>query len=49
MMCKDFDNDSTDLTNEFLQILEKTPSRLKRIRNWKVSLCFGHVEFIANT
>uniref|UniRef100_A0A3Q0RC98 Cyclin-T1 n=1 Tax=Amphilophus citrinellus TaxID=61819 RepID=A0A3Q0RC98_AMPCI len=24
-----------DLTHEFLQILEKTPSRLKRIRNWK--------------
>ncbi|KAK0146825.1 Cyclin-T1 [Merluccius polli] len=24
-----------ELTNEFLQILEKTPSRLKRIRNWK--------------
>lgn len=27
----------TELTHEFLQILEKTPSRLKRIRNWKVS------------
>ncbi|KAA0707312.1 Cyclin-T1 [Triplophysa tibetana] len=26
-----------DLTNEFLQILEKTPSRLKRIRNWKAA------------
>lgn len=25
-----------ELTHEFLQILEKTPSRLKRIRNWKV-------------
>ncbi|XP_057182160.1 cyclin-T2b isoform X2 [Triplophysa rosa] len=25
-----------DLTNEFLQILEKTPSKLKRIRNWRV-------------
>jgi cyclin T len=25
-----------ELTNEFLQILEKTPSRLKRIRNWRV-------------
>ncbi|XP_022618924.1 cyclin-T1 isoform X3 [Seriola dumerili] len=24
-----------ELTHEFLQILEKTPSRLKRIRNWK--------------
>ncbi|XP_028309530.1 cyclin-T1 isoform X2 [Gouania willdenowi] len=24
-----------DLTHEFLQILEKTPNRLKRIRNWK--------------
>uniref|UniRef100_A0A672Y4I4 Cyclin T2b n=1 Tax=Sphaeramia orbicularis TaxID=375764 RepID=A0A672Y4I4_9TELE len=24
-----------DLTHEFLQILEKTPSRLKRIRNWR--------------
>ncbi|XP_061591105.1 cyclin-T1 isoform X2 [Cololabis saira] len=31
-----------ELTHEFLQILEKTPSRLKRIRNWKwptESLC----------
>ncbi|XP_054651721.1 cyclin-T1 isoform X2 [Dunckerocampus dactyliophorus] len=27
-----------ELTHEFLQILEKTPSRLKRIRNWKVQL-----------
>uniref|UniRef100_A0AAY4BDG8 Cyclin T1 n=1 Tax=Denticeps clupeoides TaxID=299321 RepID=A0AAY4BDG8_9TELE len=27
-----------ELTHEFLQILEKTPSRLKRIRNWKVNL-----------
>lgn len=27
---------SLELTHEFLQILEKTPSRLKRIRNWKV-------------
>lgn len=26
-----------ELTHEFLQILEKTPSRLKRIRNWKAS------------
>lgn len=26
-----------DLTNEFLQILEKTPSRLKRIRNWRAT------------
>ena len=25
-----------ELTHEFLQILEKTPSRLKRIRNWRV-------------
>ncbi|KAF2982655.1 hypothetical protein EK904_007155, partial [Melospiza melodia maxima] len=24
-----------ELTHEFLQILEKTPSRLKRIRNWR--------------
>ncbi|XP_028850666.1 cyclin-T1-like [Denticeps clupeoides] len=28
-----------ELTHEFLQILEKTPSRLKRIRNWKAG---GH-------
>jgi len=34
---KIFDYDFTELTHEFLQILEKTPSRLKRIRNWKVS------------
>lgn len=27
---------SAELTHEFLQILEKTPSRLKRIRNWRV-------------
>lgn len=27
----------SELTHEFLQILEKTPSRLKRIRNWRVS------------
>jgi hypothetical protein len=27
-----------ELTHEFLQILEKTPSRLKRIRNWRVRL-----------
>ncbi|XP_051516139.1 cyclin-T1-like isoform X2 [Myxocyprinus asiaticus] len=26
-----------ELTHEFLQILEKTPSRLKRIRNWKAA------------
>ncbi|KAA0712061.1 Cyclin-T2 [Triplophysa tibetana] len=26
-----------DLTNEFLQILEKTPSKLKRIRNWRAN------------
>lgn len=26
----------SELTHEFLQILEKTPSRLKRIRNWRV-------------
>ncbi|NWH91779.1 CCNT1 protein, partial [Aegithalos caudatus] len=26
-----------ELTHEFLQILEKTPSRLKRIRNWRAS------------
>ncbi|XP_059400077.1 cyclin-T2-like [Carassius carassius] len=26
-----------DLTHEILQILEKTPSRLKRIRNWRAS------------
>ncbi|XP_029386695.1 cyclin-T2a isoform X1 [Echeneis naucrates] len=26
-----------DLTHEFLQILEKTPSRLKRIRNWRAT------------
>ncbi|XP_072265573.1 cyclin-T1 isoform X2 [Pyxicephalus adspersus] len=25
-----------DLTHEFLQILEKTPNRLKRIRNWRI-------------
>ncbi|KAM9855391.1 cyclin-T1 [Aulostomus maculatus] len=30
-----------ELTHEFLQILEKTPSRLKRIRNWKVRLAGG--------
>ncbi|XP_022618923.1 cyclin-T1 isoform X2 [Seriola dumerili] len=30
MCCK-----GPELTHEFLQILEKTPSRLKRIRNWK--------------
>lgn len=29
----------SELTHEFLQILEKTPSRLKRIRNWKVNVC----------
>ncbi|XP_042567665.1 cyclin-T2b [Cyprinus carpio] len=28
---------SVDLTHEFLQILEKTPSRLKRIRNWRAN------------
>ncbi|NXS13517.1 CCNT1 protein, partial [Neodrepanis coruscans] len=28
---------SAELTHEFLQILEKTPSRLKRIRNWRAS------------
>ena len=27
----------SELTHEFLQILEKTPSRLKRIRNWRVN------------
>ncbi|XP_004599418.1 cyclin-T1 [Ochotona princeps] len=27
-----------ELTHEFLQILEKTPSRLKRIRNWRACL-----------
>ncbi|XP_032106574.1 cyclin-T2 isoform X2 [Sapajus apella] len=26
-----------ELTHEFLQILEKTPSRLKKIRNWRAS------------
>eukprot|EP00079_Xenopus_tropicalis_P032821 XP_017946592.1 PREDICTED: cyclin-T1 isoform X3 [Xenopus tropicalis] len=26
-----------ELTHEFLQILEKTPNRLKRIRNWRIS------------
>ncbi|XP_077472611.1 cyclin-T2-like isoform X1 [Stigmatopora argus] len=26
-----------ELTHEFLQILEKTPSRLKRIRNWRAT------------
>uniref|UniRef100_A0A8C7PV21 Cyclin T2 n=1 Tax=Oncorhynchus mykiss TaxID=8022 RepID=A0A8C7PV21_ONCMY len=26
-----------ELTHEFLQILEKTPSRLKRIRNWRTT------------
>lgn len=26
-----------ELTHEFLQILERTPSKLKRIRNWRVS------------
>ncbi|KAI5186198.1 cyclin-T2 isoform X2 [Manis pentadactyla] len=26
-----------ELTHEFLQILEKTPSRLKRIRNWRAN------------
>lgn len=31
-----------ELTHEFLQILEKTPSRLKRIRNWRV----GYVTLI---
>lgn len=30
-----------ELTHEFLQILEKTPSRLKRIRNWKVQHKFS--------
>ncbi|PNI85712.1 CCNT2 isoform 10, partial [Pan troglodytes] len=25
-----------ELTHEFLQILEKTPNRLKKIRNWRV-------------
>lgn len=29
---------SAELTHEFLQILEKTPNRLKRIRNWRVRL-----------
>ncbi|XP_040549669.1 cyclin-T1 isoform X3 [Gallus gallus] len=28
---------SIKLTHEFLQILEKTPNRLKRIRNWRAS------------
>lgn len=32
---------SAELTHEFLQILEKTPSRLKRIRNWRVRTCSG--------
>lgn len=32
---------SAELTHEFLQILEKTPSRLKRIRNWRVSPSSG--------
>lgn len=27
----------SELTHEFLQILERTPSKLKRIRNWRVS------------
>lgn len=27
-----------ELTHEFLQILEKTPNRLKRIRNWRVRI-----------
>ena len=31
----------SELTHEFLQILEKTPSRLKRIRNWKVQIYFS--------
>ncbi|XP_053564030.1 cyclin-T1 [Bombina bombina] len=26
-----------ELTHEFLQILEKTPNRLKRIRNWRIN------------
>ncbi|KAG8452356.1 hypothetical protein GDO86_004237 [Hymenochirus boettgeri] len=26
-----------ELTHEFLQILEKTPSRLKRIKNWRIN------------
>lgn len=30
---------SAELTHEFLQILEKTPNRLKRIRNWRVRAC----------
>lgn len=32
---------SAELTHEFLQILEKTPNRLKRIRNWRVRTCAG--------
>lgn len=38
-----------ELTHEFLQILEKTPSRLKRIRNWRVSSynkSFGVFSFV---
>ncbi|XP_010889396.1 cyclin-T2 isoform X1 [Esox lucius] len=31
-----------ELTHEFLQILEKTPSRLKRIRNWRVGSPLGN-------
>ncbi|XP_034774917.2 cyclin-T1-like isoform X1 [Acipenser ruthenus] len=30
-----------ELTQDFLQILEKTPNRLKRIRNWKVTSMAG--------
>nr|XP_004668614.1 cyclin-T1 [Jaculus jaculus] len=30
-----------ELTHEFLQILEKTPSRLKRIRNWRACQAAG--------
>lgn len=36
----------TELTHEFLQILEKTPSRLKRIRNWRVR-CIFVLDFLA--
>lgn len=38
-----------ELTHEFLQILEKTPSRLKRIRNWRVGLHCCSVSCIVKT
>lgn len=32
-----------ELTHEFLQILEKTPSRLKKIRYWRVRELTGFI------